>query len=339
MRANTCKAATAFADLAPPEEVPMFPRPEEVQAYLRAYASHFGVAERLVTGARVTCVTRAGSAWTVRWNEGSAAVERRFDAVVVASGRFAAPRLPAGLIEPGRPGCHLLHSREYRTRDEFRGLRVLVHGNGASGLEIAADLAAEDSVEVVSACVRPRLVLPKVVRGAPCEWAWLGDYARTAGARVDRDRLESEVRAAAAALTGGQQRWGAPAPHPDVLANGIVHCQGYLPLVAEGRIAVRPAVERLRGGVAQFADGSRGHFDAVVAATGFEPCFPFLPPELRPPPPGGELRLRHRTLHPCLPGLAFLGQYRLHGPYLPVLEAQARWLAALWSRAGGDNAD
>jgi len=83
------------------------------------------------------------------------------------------------------------------------------------------------------------------------------------------------------------------------------------------------------GGVASFADGSRGRFDAVIAATGYEPSFPFLPPELRSPARGATLR--RRTLHPAFASLAFVGHFRMNGPYLPVLELQARWLAACWA--------
>lgn len=333
MRATTSKTTTAFSDLPPAREMPMFPTPDQVQGYLREYASRFGVAERLLTGARVTAVCRSGSHWTVRWNEGSAATERRFDAVVVAGGRFAVPRLPADLMATDAdPGPLFMHSRDYRTRDEFRGLRVLVYGNGTSGLEIACDLASEDSVEVVSACARPRFVLPKISRGIPCEWAWWSDYAGLQARALDRPRLAAELRAAALELTGDPCRCGAPAPDPDVAATGVTHCQGYLPLVAEGRIEAKAAVRRLAGGVAHFADGSRGRFDAIIAATGYEPSFPFLPPDLRPPTtPPADAALRRRTLHPTLPSLAFVGQFRMRGPYLPVLELQARWLAAHWA--------
>lgn len=36
-----------------------------------------------------------------------------------------------------------------------------------------------------------------------------------------------------------------------------------------------------------------------------------------------------QTLHPDLPGLAFVGQYDLIGPYFPLLELQARFLAGV----------
>ncbi|KUI61837.1 Thiol-specific monooxygenase [Cytospora mali] len=68
----------------------------------------------------------------------------RFDAVVVASGHFNVPWVPAveGLeeFERGRPGS-VLHSKMYRGRDGFRGKRVVVVGASVSGADIAYDLA------------------------------------------------------------------------------------------------------------------------------------------------------------------------------------------------------
>jgi dimethylaniline monooxygenase (N-oxide forming) len=41
--------------------------------------------------------------------------------------------------------------------------------------------------------------------------------------------------------------------------------------------------------------------------------------------------LYRHTFHPDLPNLAFIGLYVQIGPYFPVLELQARWVAMVWS--------
>src|SRR5215210_1828945 len=53
---------------------------------------------------------------------------------------------------------------------EQLGRRVLVYGNGISGLEIASDLAR--ITDVVSAFRKPRYVIRKVVDGVPSDWQW-----------------------------------------------------------------------------------------------------------------------------------------------------------------------
>ena len=121
MHTNTSRAMTAFSDYPAPASHPLHPAAEQIHAYLRSYAENFGVTERIRFGARVE---RVSTGWSV---DGE-----RFDAVVVASGRFRRPHRPAGLE---RFGGELLHTFDYPGRESFRGRRVLVYGNGISALE------------------------------------------------------------------------------------------------------------------------------------------------------------------------------------------------------------
>ncbi|EPE03852.1 dimethylaniline monooxygenase [Ophiostoma piceae UAMH 11346] len=79
---------------------------------------------------------RPGAAGDEWWSE-------TFDAVVVASGHFSVPYVPAieGLAEyeargPGR----VLHSKQFRGRDAYAGKTVVVVGASVSAADIAADL-------------------------------------------------------------------------------------------------------------------------------------------------------------------------------------------------------
>lgn len=94
-----------------------------------------------------------------------------------------------------------------------------------------------------------------------------------------------------------------------------------------------PAIVAVDGNLVEFEDGSRAQFDAIVCATGYALDLPYLAPGIRQALGAGDtyLDLYQRTLHPDLPGLGFLGQYVLQGPYVPVLELQAGWLAGGWS--------
>ncbi|KAK7993309.1 hypothetical protein PG989_006690 [Apiospora arundinis] len=73
-------------------------------------------------------------AWWVEW----------FDAVVVASGHYSVPYVPAvkGLeeMQRARPGS-VLHSKHYRGRDAYRNKNVVVVGASVSAADIAFDLA------------------------------------------------------------------------------------------------------------------------------------------------------------------------------------------------------
>ncbi|KAM5354790.1 hypothetical protein ACJ41O_001436 [Fusarium nematophilum] len=66
-----------------------------------------------------------------------------FDAVVVASGHYSVPYIPAveGLeeFEKSRPGS-VIHSKHFRGRDLYKGKRVVVVGASVSAADIAFDL-------------------------------------------------------------------------------------------------------------------------------------------------------------------------------------------------------
>ncbi|MET0221168.1 MAG: monooxygenase, partial [Tardiphaga sp.] len=77
-------------------------------------------------------------------------------------------------------------------------------------------------------------------------------------------------------------------------------------------------------------DGSRAPFDAVIYATGYRTTFPFLAPEIfAVPENGGMVDLYRRIVPPAQPGLFFAGLVQPIGPTIPLVEIQARWIAAV----------
>jgi dimethylaniline monooxygenase (N-oxide forming) len=188
---------------------------------------------------------------------------------------------------------------------------------------------------VTLACRRGRFVLQKVVAGVPADWQWFTRFGALLGRALPPEALAAGLREQLLAVAGDPARYGAPAPDEDLLATGLSQGQHYLALVAEGRIAPRPEVVAVEGDVVSFADGSRAAFDAIVCATGYELDLPYLDGDVRAVlgVEGPYVDLYQRTLHPDLPGLGVMGQFVLQGPYFPVLELQARWLAGVWSGA------
>src|SRR3954468_3546153 len=125
MHTNTSRAMTAFSDLPAPAEHPLHPAAEQIRAYLASYAPEFGVVDRIRFGTRVSDVAPG---WRVDGEP--------FDAVVVASGRFRAPRLPPGM-DAFRG--EVRHAFDYPGAQPFRDRATIVYGNGISGAEIASD--------------------------------------------------------------------------------------------------------------------------------------------------------------------------------------------------------
>jgi putative flavoprotein involved in K+ transport len=111
-----------------------FPTKDEVADYLEAYAGRFDLPVR--TGVRVDTLSREGNRYIV--SSGG----RRFkaDNVVVASGPYQRPRVPAFASELD-PGIVQLHSSAYRDPSRLQEGSVLVVGAANSGAEIALEVS------------------------------------------------------------------------------------------------------------------------------------------------------------------------------------------------------
>jgi dimethylaniline monooxygenase (N-oxide forming) len=314
MHTNTSRAMTAFSDAPAPATHPLHPAAEQIHAYLREYADRFGVTERIRLR---TPVMRVAPGWEV---DGE-----RFDGVVVASGRFRKPHLPAGLE---RFGGDLLHAFDYPGAEPFHGRRVLVYGNGISGLEIASDLAPV--AHVVSAFRKPRYVIQKNVDGVSSDWQWFTAFGALERRHLSRDELSRTLRERVMRVAGNPASFGAPEPDPDLLVAGLALCQDWLAEVKAGRIACRPAIAAVDDREITFSDDSRDRVDAIICATGYDLDIPYLDDRVWDVV-GPQFALYQRTLHPDLPGFGAVGQFFAQGPYFPLLELQARWIVALWA--------
>jgi dimethylaniline monooxygenase (N-oxide forming) len=128
-------------------------------------------------------------------------------------------------------------------------------------------------------------------------------------------------------VAGNPADFGAPAPSQDVRAAGLSLCQNYLRQVQAGTIGCRPEIASVEGSNVIFTDGSAVAVEAIVCATGYDVDIPYLGERVL----GSDLPLYQRSFHPELPGLAVIGQFLAQGPYFPLLELQARRIAAVWS--------
>jgi cation diffusion facilitator CzcD-associated flavoprotein CzcO len=314
MRTNTSRAMTAFSDFAAPADHALHPAAEQIHAYLRAYAEHFGVIGRIRLHAPVSRVSPS------RDVDGE-----RFDGVIVASGRFRKPRLAPGL-DAFRGD--VIHAFDYPGREPYRDRRTLVYGNGISGLEIASDLALV--APVVSAFRKPRYVIQKVVDGVSSDWQWYTAFGALERRLLPRGELSRRFRERVLRVAGNPAAFGAPEPDEDIFTAGLSLCQDYLAQVADGSIVCRPAIAAIDGRTVTFIDGSSETVDAIVCATGYDVDIPYLHDDVWSVL-GADLSLYQRTLHPDLPGFGVIGQFLAQGPYFPLLELQARWIVATWA--------
>lgn len=152
LETNIPKPLMAYSDTPFDPALPLFPGHADVLRYLEEYAApvrHLIYFNTQVIGLspeglletpvrqkwRIT--TKALSTGTVK--------QTQYDAIVVANGHYTIPHVPD---VPGLANWHhrysgtVIHSKAYRRPEDFKDQKVLVIGNSASGLDIAAQLAS-----------------------------------------------------------------------------------------------------------------------------------------------------------------------------------------------------
>src|SRR6266700_5561119 len=153
------KAQYSLSDFPMPRGYPEWPTGAQVQAYMEAYASQFGLDPALRLSTEVTAAVPApGGGWTIT----AAGAAEHVDKLVVANGVFCEPAVPSypGEAEFTAAGGKILPGTELNDEEQARGKRVLVVGYGKS----ACDVTVPVSKVAASTDVIARHLLWKVPR-------------------------------------------------------------------------------------------------------------------------------------------------------------------------------
>jgi putative flavoprotein involved in K+ transport len=256
-----------------------FPTKDQVADYLETYAARFDLPVR--TDVRVERLSRDGGRYLL------AAGERRFqaDQVVVASGAYQRPRIPAFAAELD-PGILQLDPIRYRDPSQLPAGGVLVVGAGNSGAEIAFEvsrthptwLSGPDTGHIP---VRPGSSWDRLL--TPPFW-WFASRVLTVQTPIGR-----KVRPRALTTTAPLER-----VRPKELAAAGVE-----------RL---PRTVGVRDGFPMLEDGRVMEVTTMLWCTGFRPDFAWV--DLPVFDPDGA-PAHHRGVVGSQPGLYFLGLWFL----------------------------
>jgi putative flavoprotein involved in K+ transport len=244
-----------------------YPTRDEVIAYLERYAEHFELPVELSTPVR--SLSKGADGFVLAAN-GRAI---RADAVVVATGPFQAPLVPA-FADGLAAEVFQTHSAGYQRPENLPEGRVLVVGGGNTGFQIAKELTASRKVHL--AIGSRQTPLPQRLLGRDLFW-WLtklGLLSKTVDSRIGRRAQGRDT------LIASNPR--------DAKRHGVV---------------VRPRAVAAEGRTIRFADASELEVDAVIWATGYRPDHSWIDLPIN----GNNGRLRHRRGVSDVPGLYFLG--------------------------------
>lgn len=290
----TPRTYSALPGLAVPGDPDGYPTKDEIADYLEGYAEHFALPVSLGTGVR--SLERSADGFRAVTDAGEVVHAR---AVVIATGAFQAPAVPAAAKGLGSDVLTLTPENYRNPAQVPVGARVLVVGDGATGRQIAVELAP--GREVLLATGKPRKVVPERLLGRSVFW-WMDKAGLL---RAPRD--------------GAVGRWirRADAFPSDRLRIDQMRARG---------VRVVGRLEASDGRQVTLAGGERAEIDVVVFATGYRDRSAWVQiPEVKDA--RGNF-VERRGVSP-VPGLFFIGrswQWTRGSALLHGVGTDAEWL-------------
>lgn len=246
-----------------PEHYPTYVPRLDMIAYWEAYVQKMNLSP--LFGHTVQNIRRDGEGWLTTTNAGVF----RSKCVVLATGYNRVPNMP---VWPGQEHFKgiFLHSRQYRNATSFVGKKVLVVGIGNTGAEIALDL--QENGAFPSIAVRgPVNFIRRDIAGRPAQ--------RTAIllGKLPAPMYDIIARQVQKWTVGDLTPYGLPpspyAPSEQLRRFGKVPVIdiGTIEGIKQGKIKIRPGIERFNEDSITFKEGVTEPFDAVIACTGYRP--------------------------------------------------------------------
>jgi len=257
---------TGFLSHLPGQRIPLtagrWPTKEDMVRYFDHYVAQQNIALRL--GCEVHRIDRAGGLWQLDTSSG----EIRSPAIVLATGNYSAPTIPAW---PGLSGFNgeIVHSGDFTNAWPYRGRDVLVVGAGNSAADIAVQLANDGAGRIWVAVRTPPHLVRRAIGPIP------SDIFLELSSRVPARMIDPLIALMTRLMWGDLSTYGFQRPTLGLKAT--VETRGRIPTLADelldvvraGRVEVVGAVQAVESDRVILADGTSVAPQVIIAATGF----------------------------------------------------------------------
>lgn len=351
----------ALSDFPMPADYPEWPSGQQVQAYLHAYAEHFGLVPylRMSTKVESAVLNEDAGVWTVRARRvgtertaqaGALPQEvHRFDYLVVCNGIFSEPAVPRypGADAFVAAGGRVCHTSQFNDANEARGKHVLVVGYGKSSCDVANAIANQSASTTVLARHLIWKIPKKFMNVLNFKFLLLTRMGEALFKYIEPKGFEKFLHGAGLPLRNSmlgsvesvvtrQLKLREIGLHPgtplETIARSTVSLvtDGFYEKVAAGELGVRKGVsiQSLQPGQAVLSNGETVPADIVICGTGWHQQTPFLDDSVmrRVTDARGNFRLYRSILPVGMPRLAFNGYNSSFFSQLNC-EIGALWLA------------
>lgn len=262
------KKVTEFKEFPMPENYPDFPSRQNMYDYIKNYAIHFDLMDAIEFNTKVIYVRPIdNNLWEVTLEDGST---RNYKGVLVCNGHHWSRRYPK---YEGEFTGEYIHSKDYKRPDQLKGKRVLVIGGGNSACDVASE-AARVGAKCYMSMRSGVWFFPKTLLGKPLtDHTLLQQFPEV----VQRTVLGFMLKT----TNGDFEDYGLQKPTYKIFEKHPTVSTEILHYIKHGRIEPKKDIQRFDGKTVHFVDGSTVEVDMVVAATGYNLDWPFLPHELQ----------------------------------------------------------
>lgn len=315
------KRGTEYTDFPLPDYYPDYPNHWQIHQYLKDYARHFGLYERITFNTGVHNIAPAPSAsgsaplWDVTLDTGET---RRYGGVIICNGHNWDPKWPA---YPGHFDGLTLHACQYKTSDVLVDKRVLVVGAGNSGCDIAVE-SAQNATITFHSTRRGYYYNPKYTFGRPSDQVNETLLKLRVPLKLQRWIYSIILRV----LVGLPQNYGLPKPDHQFFETHPIVNQLIMYYVGQGDIKTKPDVQEMRGDRVLFKDGSEEPIDVIIYATGYNITFPFIDKQ-HLNWQDGRPKLYYHVFHPTYDNLFVVGLIQPDSGQWGLVDYQAQAVA------------
>jgi hypothetical protein len=259
LKLNTSRFYSHMPEAPFPVSYGLFPSARQYHAYVSRYVAE--QAFNIQLGVEVYRVARepGTNLWRVESSEGTSF----YPVVITATGIFGNP------IMPDIPGMDafqgtIMHSSSYKRPEQIRGQRVLVVGNGPSGVDIAVEAAINAAHTWIG--IRSGVDLrPRYPYGLPMHlWLMLAD-------NLPREHCQRIMKWAGSRKYPNIAQYGLKSHPPGAAATTAYRGPELLDVVRAGQIEPVEAPTQFEAHQVTLADGTQIEPDMVIMATGFTP--------------------------------------------------------------------
>lgn len=259
LRLNTTRFFSHLPERKFPLHYGIFPTGKQYHAYLVRYVRDFKLNIQL--GVKVERVCPENDGWRVITNGGS----DWYPCVISATGRFNAPFIPDIAGMDTFTGT-IIHARDYLGYEPFIGKRVMVVGNGPSGVDIVSELGRKRLCAAVYLSQRTGVVLrPRYPYGLPKHaWVIISEVLpKPIGTRLIKHIESLKFR--------NLDTFGIRTPKTDAESSAAGGTRGreLIQVVRRGWVKCVPAPIRFEGDAVILADETRLYVDVVIMGTGY----------------------------------------------------------------------